>query len=60
MCYSAQIWADYRKYVRNWGAEVSIADFIRIYWTRQHKPSIWIPKAMDAASRIRKRMANTR
>lgn len=49
MCYSAQIWADYRKYVRNWGAELSIADFIRIYWTRQQQPSIRIPKAMDAA-----------
>ena len=49
MCYSAQIWADYRKYVRNWGADLGIADFIRIYWTRQQQPSIRIPKAMDAA-----------
>ncbi len=49
MCYSAQISADYRKYVRMWGADLSIADFIRIYWTRQQQPSIRIPKAMDAA-----------
>jgi len=49
MCYSAQIWADYRKYVHHWGADLSIRDFVRIYWNRQQNPSIRIPKGMDAA-----------
>ena len=49
MCYSAEIWADYRKYVRNWGADLGIQDFVRLYWNRQQKPLIKIPKAMDAA-----------
>jgi putative SOS response-associated peptidase YedK len=49
MCYSAQISADYRKYVRNFGAELSIADFYDIYWRRVEDAKVKIPKAMDAA-----------
>jgi putative SOS response-associated peptidase YedK len=49
MCYSAQIWANYRKYVYHWGADISIADFVALYWRRQIEPRIRIPKGMDAA-----------
>jgi len=49
MCYSAQIRADYRKYVRHWGAQISLKDFVRLYWDRQTNAKIKIPKALDAA-----------
>jgi len=49
VCYSAQIWASYRKYVRVWGADVSIQQFQRLYWSCSQGAIIKIPKAMDAA-----------
>jgi putative SOS response-associated peptidase YedK len=49
MCYSAQIRQDYRKYVKAFGADISIKDFVRLYWDRQKDHKIKIPKAMDAA-----------
>ncbi len=49
MCYSAQIRQDYKKYVRAYGADISIRDFVRLYWERNGSPQIKIPKAMDAA-----------
>ena len=49
MCYSAQVRADYRKYVRAYGAQISIKDFYRLYWERSTNTRIRIPKAMDAA-----------
>jgi putative SOS response-associated peptidase YedK len=49
MCYSAQIRADYHKYVRLWGADIGIKDFVRLYWDRQANAKIRIPKALDAA-----------
>ena len=49
MCYSAQIWQNYRKYVRTWGADISFEDFVRLYWDRQSNPRIKVAKAMDAA-----------
>ncbi len=49
MCYSAQVWADYKKYVRAWGADVSIKEFYRLYWLRSQGAKVKIPKAMDAA-----------
>jgi putative SOS response-associated peptidase YedK len=47
MCYSAQIEADYSKFVRVTGAAMSIKDFVRIYWARQNS-TVRIPKAMDS------------
>jgi hypothetical protein len=32
VCYSAQIWADYKKFTRQFGAILSIGDFTRIFW----------------------------
>lgn len=49
MCYSAQIRASYKRYVREWGADISIKQFVRLYWTRSQGAPIKIPKAMDAA-----------
>ena len=49
MCYSAQIWADYRRYVREFGATLSIKDFYDIFWRRTVDPKVKIPKAMEVA-----------
>ena len=49
MCYSAQIRANYKKYVREWGADISIKEFVRLYWMRSQGAKVKIPKAMDAA-----------
>jgi hypothetical protein len=32
MCYSAQIRAGYQKYVREYGADISIREFVPRYW----------------------------
>ena len=49
MCYSAQIWADYRRYIRAFGAELDIKEFYALFWRRLDEPGIRIPKAMEAA-----------
>ena len=49
MCYSAQVWADYKKYVRVWGASLGIKDFYHVYWLRSEGAKVKIPKSMDAA-----------
>jgi putative SOS response-associated peptidase YedK len=48
MCYSAQVYASYKKYVRHWGADIRIKEFFEKYWLRTVDPSIRIPKALDA------------
>ena len=49
MCYSAQVWADYRLYVRQYGAELDIKEFYELFWRRGSDNKIKIPKAMEAA-----------
>src|SRR5437762_529784 len=49
MCYSAQIVAGYQKYVREYGADVSVREFVQLYWDRGQGVKIKTPKAMDAA-----------
>ena len=50
MCYSAQIQADYRKFVRMFGARISIKEFIQLFWERAEGSSkAKIPKAMEDA-----------
>jgi len=49
MCYSAQVRSDYRKYVREFGADISLKQFFRLYWQRSQGAKVKIPKAMDAA-----------
>ena len=48
MCYSAQIRAEYKKFVRMFGAVLNIREFSRLYYERQSHPKIKIPKAVDA------------
>jgi hypothetical protein len=48
MCYSAQIKANYGKYVRLFGADVSISDFVELFYHRQTNHRIKIPKSLEA------------
>jgi putative SOS response-associated peptidase YedK len=49
MCYSAQIKADYTRFVRTFGARISIREFFDIYWRRARDDAkLKIPKLMDA------------
>ena len=48
MCYSAQITADYRKYVHVYGAEIDIDEFVRLFWDRRSGSKSKIPKGMEA------------
>jgi len=47
MCYSAQIQADYKKLVRNYGAVMSLEDFAKLYFHDPGKARPKTPKAMD-------------
>lgn len=47
MCYSAQIWAEYKKYTRLYGAEIDIATYAELFWNRLEDVRIKIPKAME-------------
>lgn len=49
MCYSAKIQANYREYVRLYGADMDIEAFRRLYFARMASSEIKIPKAVDAA-----------
>jgi putative SOS response-associated peptidase YedK len=47
MCYSSQIWSDYKKYVRAFDADIDIKEFVRIFWSRLDDDKVKIPKAME-------------
>ena len=49
MCYSAQAWADYRRYTKTFGASLSIGDYIKLFGDRARGAKIKIPKAMSDA-----------
>ena len=49
MCYSAQIAADYRKYIRAFGADIDMREFVRLFWERNGGSKAKVPKAMEAA-----------
>lgn len=49
MCYSAQIWADYRRYKRAYGSEIDISTFAELFWSRLENPRIVIPRGVEAA-----------
>ncbi|MFM0060022.1 SOS response-associated peptidase family protein [Paraburkholderia phytofirmans] len=48
MCYSAQIEADYKKYVKMFGAALSIREFANLYWEHGGR-DLKLPLAMEAA-----------
>jgi putative SOS response-associated peptidase YedK len=49
MCYSAQVLQDYRKYVRLFGADISLREFFELFWRRMAEPALKIPKALESA-----------
>lgn len=49
MCYSAMAWADYRSYVKSYGAIISVDEFVRLFKTRLDGSKISIPKGMSDA-----------
>ncbi|WP_413657889.1 SOS response-associated peptidase family protein [Paraburkholderia phenoliruptrix] len=51
MCYSAQILADYRRYVRMFGAHMDIAEFARLYFLQAEGHTAKTPKALDDSFR---------
>lgn len=59
MCYSAMIWADFRRYTREWQAKLSIDDFVRLFWWKWNPDEIYrkrrgrpiIPRSLEEAFR---------
>lgn len=48
MCYSAQVEESFKRYVKQFGAEIDIHQFVKLYGHRPEGRAIRIPKAMDA------------
>ena len=48
MCYSAQVYEGFKKYVRQFGADIDIHQYVKLYVERRNGAKIKIPKAMDA------------
>jgi putative SOS response-associated peptidase YedK len=48
MCYSAQIKAAYGKYIRMFGADMSIREFVDLFYHRQTDSRIKLPKSIEA------------
>lgn len=48
MCYSAMVNQQYRAFIKQFGAEISIDEFVATYIKRAQNPAVKIPKAMDA------------
>lgn len=49
MCYSAQIKADYARFVREYGAKLSIKAFYDLFWRRLTDRKIQVPRGVEAA-----------
>lgn len=49
MCYSAMMWADYKSYVRFYGAIISITEFVQLFKTRLDGGKVSIPRGMEDA-----------
>jgi putative SOS response-associated peptidase YedK len=51
MCYSAQVYANWKKFVRMFGATMSVDEFYRAFWQRDNdaEARVKIPKAMELA-----------
>lgn len=50
MCYSAQVWAEFRKFEREFGAVMNLQQYVRFFWERR-KDGTWrkVPKAVKDA-----------
>lgn len=52
MCYSARIIADYKKYVRMFGADISLRDFVKLVWEWNNTEALSkMPRALVLAFR---------
>lgn len=49
MCYSAMVRSDYAKFVREYGAKLSLNNFYELFYRRLGDSSILIPKSVEAA-----------
>ncbi|GLR00123.1 SOS response-associated peptidase family protein [Dyella mobilis] len=49
MCYSAEVWADYRRFEREFGSVLSIRDFVHLFGRKDKEGKWYIPKALEAA-----------
>ena len=49
MCYSAKVVADYRAYVRLFGASVDLKQFYDAFWRRRSNRKLLIPRGVEAA-----------
>ena len=49
MCYSGQIWADYRKYTRLYNSKIDVETFVELFWSRLDNDKIKVPKALEEA-----------
>ena len=50
MCYSAQVVAEYKAYVRLFGASMDLKEFYQLFWRRSKEPDlIHLPKALEDA-----------
>lgn len=49
MCYSARVWADYRKYQREFGTVLSIGEFAKLIREREEGARLKLPRALDLA-----------
>jgi putative SOS response-associated peptidase YedK len=49
MCYSALVQADYRRFKREFGAQLDLKAFHELFWRRRSNPDILIPKSMEQA-----------
>ena len=47
MCYSSQIVAEWKKYVRHYGVQIDVQEYFNLFWRRQQGEKIKTPKALD-------------
>lgn len=49
MCYSSQIWAEYRQYVRHFDAHININEYVDLFWQRLQDSTVLLPRTLEAA-----------
>lgn len=49
MCYSAEVWQDYRQYKKRFGADIDIREYVRLFYQRIGDKLVKVAKAMSAS-----------
>lgn len=49
MCYSAEVWADYHAFEREFGATLNIREFVHLFGRQDRSGKWYIPKALEMA-----------